>query len=31
MTAGHGGYELISRFAYWLRRGYVVELYRIAR
>lgn len=30
-TAAHGGYELTYRFPYWLRRGYVVELHRIAR
>ncbi|MDQ3675867.1 MAG: hypothetical protein M3401_03535 [Actinomycetota bacterium] len=26
-----GGFELTYRFPYWLRGGYVVELYRIAR
>ncbi|MEJ7787608.1 MAG: putative sugar O-methyltransferase [Solirubrobacteraceae bacterium] len=26
-----GGFELTHRFPYWLRRGYVVELYRVAR
>ena len=31
MTAAGGGFELTYRFPYWLRRGYVVELYRIAR
>jgi len=31
MTAASGGFELTYRFPYWLRRGYVVELYRIAR
>ena len=31
MTAARGGFELTYRFPYWLRRGYVVELYRIAR
>lgn len=31
MTAADGRYELTYRFPYWLRRGYVVELHRIAR
>ncbi len=31
MTAAAGGFELMYRFPYWLRRGYVVELYRVAR
>lgn len=31
LTATAGGFELTYRFPYWLRRGYVVELYRIAR
>jgi len=31
MTAAAGGFELTYHFPYWLRRGYVVELYRIAR
>lgn len=26
-----GGFQLTHRFPYWLRRGYVVELYRILR
>lgn len=31
MTGAVGGFELTYRFPYWLRRGYVVERYRIAR
>jgi hypothetical protein len=31
LAAGVGGFELTYRFPYWLRRGYVIELYRIAR
>jgi hypothetical protein len=30
-AAGVGGFDLEYRFPYWLRKGYVVELYRIAR
>ena len=30
LTAAAGHFELTHRFPYWLRRGYVVELYRIA-
>lgn len=30
-TSAHQSFELTYRFPYWLRRGYVVELYRIAR
>ncbi|MDP2709979.1 MAG: putative sugar O-methyltransferase [Solirubrobacteraceae bacterium] len=26
-----GGFERVQRFSYWLRRGYVAELYRITR
>jgi len=31
LTGEVGGYELAYRFPHWLRAGYVVELYRIAR
>ena len=30
LTSARGGFELTYRFPYWLRGGYVVELYRIA-
>jgi hypothetical protein len=25
----HGGFERLDRFPYWLRKGYVAELYRV--
>jgi hypothetical protein len=31
LTGTVGGFELTYRFPYWLRPGYVVEMYRIAR
>jgi hypothetical protein len=31
LVATVGGFELTYRFAYWLRRGYAVEHYRVAR
>ncbi|HUR86497.1 MAG TPA: putative sugar O-methyltransferase [Solirubrobacteraceae bacterium] len=31
MIAATGGFELSYRFPYWLRRGYVAELYRVGR
>jgi hypothetical protein len=30
LAAAAGTFELTSRFPYWLRRGYVVELYRVS-
>ena len=29
-VARHGGFERLQRYPYWLRRGYVTELYRVA-